>query len=90
MIKNFIPRLAERGRIKIGEKGEMKTSSQGKQFAQPKKLDHMLITTMQRDAAGRLMPDTPLMARLKPEGGKITEIPVRLLYDDIDVRREVA
>ena len=48
MIKNFIPRLAERGRIKIGEKGEMKTSSQGKQFAQPKKLDHMLITTMQR------------------------------------------
>ncbi|MBM4302630.1 MAG: hypothetical protein FJ121_14095 [Deltaproteobacteria bacterium] len=85
MIKNFIPRLAERGRIKIGEKGEMKTSSQGKQFAQPKKLDHMLITTMQRDAAGRLMSDTPLMARLKPEGGKITEIPVRLLYDDIDL-----
>jgi len=85
MIKNFIPRLAERGRIKIGEKGEIKTSSQGKQFAQPKKLDHMLITTMQRDAAGRLMPDTPLMARLKPEGGKITEIPVRLLYDDIDL-----
>ncbi len=34
MIKNFVPRLAERGRIKIGEKGEMKTSSQGKQFAQ--------------------------------------------------------
>jgi len=85
MIKNFIPRLAERGRIKIGEKGEMKTSSQGKQFAQPKKLDHMLITTMQRDAAGRLMTDTPLMARLNPGGGKITEIPVRLLYDDIDL-----
>jgi hypothetical protein len=85
MIKNFIPRLAERGRIKIGEKGEMKTSSQGKQFAQPKKLDHMLITTMQRDAVGRLMPDTPLMVRLNPGGGKITEIPVRLLYDDIDL-----
>jgi len=85
MIKNFIPRLAERGRIKIGEKGEMKTSSQGKQFAQPKKLDHMVITTMQRDAAGRLIPDTPLMARLNPGGGKITEIPVRLLYDDIDL-----
>ena len=85
MIKNLIPRLAERGRIKIGEKGEMKTSSQGKQFAQPKKLDHMLITTMQRDAAGRLIPDTLLMARLKPEDGKITEIPIRLLYDDIDL-----
>ena len=85
MIKNLIPRLAERGRIKIGEKGEMRTSAQGKQFAQPKKLDHMLITTMQRDAAGRLIPDTPLMARLKPKDGKITEIPIRLLYDDIDL-----
>jgi hypothetical protein len=31
------------------------------------------------------MPDTPLIARLKPETGKLTEIPVRLLYDDIDL-----
>jgi len=45
----------------------------------------MVITTMQRDAAGRLIPDTPLMARLNPGGGKITEIPIRLLYDDIDL-----
>ncbi|MBU4356926.1 MAG: hypothetical protein KJ822_16545, partial [Proteobacteria bacterium] len=85
MIKNFIPRLAERGRVKIGEKGEMKTSQGGKQFSQPKKLDHMVVTTMQRDAAGRLLPDTPLMAQLNPGGGKITEIPVRLLYDDPDL-----
>jgi hypothetical protein len=84
-VKGLTPQLAERGKIKIGEKGEMKTSSQGKQFAQPRKLDHFLITTMQRDAAGRLMPDAALMARLKPEGGKITEVPVRLLYDDIDL-----
>ena len=85
MIKNFIPRLAERGRIKIGEKGELKTSQGGKQFSQPKKLDHMVVTTMQRDAAGRLLPDTELMGRLHPGGGKITEIPVRLLYDDPDL-----
>ena len=85
MIKNLIPRLAERGRIKIGEKGEMKTSAQGKQFAQPKKLDHIVITTMQRDAAGRLMPDTDLMAQINPGGNKLTEIPIRLLYDDIDL-----
>jgi len=84
-VKGLTPQLAERGKIKIGEKGEMKTSSQGKQFALPRKLDHFLITTMQRDAAGRLMPDVALMARLKPEGGKLTEIPVRLLYDDIDL-----
>lgn len=85
MIKNLVPRLAERGRIKIGEKGEMKTSAQGKQFAQPKKLDHIVITTMQRDAAGRLMPDTDLMAQINPGGGKLIEIPIRLLYDDIDL-----
>lgn len=85
-IKNLVPQLAERGKVKIGEKGEMKTSQGGKQFAQPKKLDHFLITTVQRDAAGRLLPDTDLMARLiKPEGGSLTEIPVRLLYDDVDL-----
>jgi len=84
-VKGLTPQLAERGKIKIGEKGEIKTSSQGKQFPLPRKLDHFLITTMQRDAAGRLMPDAALMARLKPEGGKLTEIPVRLLYDDIDL-----
>ena len=84
-VKGLTPQLAERGKIKIGEKGETKTSQGGKQFAMPRKLDHFLITTMQRDAAGRLLPDTALMARLQPEGGKITEIPVRLLYDDIDL-----
>ena len=84
-IKGLIPALAERGKIKIGEKGEMKTSGQGKQFAQPKKLDHFLITTVQRDAAGRLLPDTSLMARLNKDGQKLTELPVRLLYDDIDL-----
>jgi hypothetical protein len=84
-VKGLTPQLAERGKIKIGMKGEEKTSSQGKKFMLPVKLDHFLITTMQRDAAGRLMPDVALMARLKPEGGKITEIPVRLLYDDIDL-----
>jgi hypothetical protein len=77
-VKGLTPQLAERGKLKIGEKGEMKTSQGGKQFAQPRKLDHFVITTLQRDAAGRLLPDAALMARLKPEGGKITEIPVRL------------
>jgi len=84
-IKNLAPRLAEWGKIKIGAKGEMKTSNQGRQFAQPQKLDHFIITTMERDAAGRLLPDTDLMTRLKPESGKITSIPILLLYDDPEV-----
>ena len=79
MIKNFIPRLAERGRIKIGDKGEMKTSQDGKQFANRGKLDHMVITTMQRErgraAATRHPTHGPASS---PGGGKITEIPVRL------------
>jgi hypothetical protein len=33
-VKGLTPQLAERGKIKIGERGEMKTSQGGKQFAQ--------------------------------------------------------
>jgi hypothetical protein len=84
-VKGLIPQLAERGRIKIGMKGEEKTSSQGKKFMLPVKLDYFMLTTMQRDAVGRLLPDNAIMARFQPDGGKITEIPVRLLYDDIDL-----
>ncbi len=86
MIKNLVPRLAERGKIKIGEKGEVKKSRDGKEFMLPRKLDHFVITTLHRDAAGRLMLDKELMARFTPEGnGKLTELPIRLLYDDIDL-----
>ena len=86
MIKNLVPRLAERGKIKIGEKGEVRKSRDGKEFMLPKKLDHFIITTLHRDAAGRLMLDKELMARFTPkDNGKITELPIRLLYDDIEL-----
>ncbi|MDD2904633.1 MAG: hypothetical protein PHU44_19550 [Syntrophales bacterium] len=84
-IKNLVPRLAERGKIKIGERGEIRTSQQGKQFSQPKKLDHFVVSTMQRDAAGRLLPDLELMRKLSPQGGKLKELPVMLLYNDPDI-----
>lgn len=96
-IKNLVPQLAERGKIKIGYKGEEKTSGNNKKFGQPTKLDCFLITTVQRDAAGRLMADKTLMNKLCVEGGPtipegpykglpiIKEMPVRLLYDDIDL-----
>lgn len=85
MIKNLTPQLAEWGKIKIGERGETKTSQGGKTFAQPRRLDHFLVTTMQRDAAGRFLPDTAIMSRLTPKNGKLTEIPIKLLYDDLDL-----
>jgi hypothetical protein len=87
-IKGLTPQLAERGKIKIGGLGDERRK-QGSQetYKLPVKYDFILITTMQRDQAGRLMPDTELMDRIMQAQGvqKITEIPVRLLYDDIDL-----
>ncbi|MCK9377403.1 MAG: hypothetical protein M0P73_14780 [Syntrophobacterales bacterium] len=89
--------LPEWGKIKIGYKGEENISGQGKKFGQPTKLDCFLITTVQRDAAGRLMADRALMNKFAKEEGLtipegpykglpvLKEIPIRLLYDDIDL-----
>jgi hypothetical protein len=85
MIKNLIPRLAEIGKIKCGIKGEMRKSQYGKEFMLPKKLDHFIITTLERDNNGHLLLDNALMERLKNGNAKIIEIPIRLLYDDIDL-----
>ncbi len=79
MIKGLTPQLPERGRIKIGFKGEMRKSGRGTDFQPPQKLDHFVVTTLQRGEDGNFIPDETLMARL---GDKPTEIPVRLLYDD--------
>ena len=40
---------------------------------------------MQRDAAGRMLPDLELMRKLAPQGGKLKELPVMLLYNDPDI-----
>lgn len=86
MIKNLRPGLAERGKIKIGDKGKMITSQRGKQFQPPVKLDHFRITTTERDETDRLIEDPILTKKLSPaDGGKIREIPIRLLYDDVEL-----
>src|SRR4029077_5910364 len=79
MIKGLVPSLPERGKIKIGVKGVMRKSSRGRDFQPPQKLDHFVVTTLERGQDGNFLPDTTLMDRL---GDKPTEIPVRLLYDD--------
>ncbi|MBI4962920.1 MAG: hypothetical protein HY913_06580, partial [Desulfomonile tiedjei] len=48
-------------------------------------LDFFLLTTMERDAAGRLLPDQELIRRFAPPDGKLTEVPVKLLFDDPDI-----
>ena len=78
-IKGLMPGLSERGKIKIGMKGAAKESQNGKTFQAPQKLDHFVVTTLQRGPDGNFMPDKAVHALI---GDKPTEIPVRLLYDD--------
>lgn len=82
MIKNLSPSLGERGKIKVGRKGQVMKSSKGNEFQPPQKLDHFLITTMQRGTDGNFAIDSEIHGQLGP---KPKEIPVRLLYDDIDL-----
>lgn len=85
-IKGLTPQLAERGKIKIGGLGDERKKRDGSgTYMLPIKYDHFVITTMQRDAAGRFMPDDALMKMVNPGGTKLVELPVQLLYDDIDL-----
>lgn len=85
MIKGIVPTLAEGGKIKIGGLGPKKTSSRGNEFRAPVKLDHFLVTTTQRNAAGDLIIDTAIMEALpKGSDGKCREIPIVLHDDDIE------
>jgi len=92
VIKNLTPRLPEMGKIKAGTKGEDAVSKDNKKFRLPKKLDHYIITTTERDDKGNLILDNELMETLKKskqaivdKDGNLTGIPIRLLYNSIDL-----
>jgi len=92
MIKNLKVMLPEHGKIKAGTKGEEVVSEGGKKFRLPKKLDHFIITTTERDEGGNLILDTDLMEALKKSDDAIVDkeknligIPIRLLYNSIDL-----
>jgi|GEM_PF-3569801 len=78
-IRGLTPRLAECGKIKIGKKGEVKTSAKGNQFRAPEKIDHFIVTTMEKTGNDDFAPDMEIMKKLKDN---CKEIPVRLPYDD--------
>lgn len=82
MIKNIMPGLTERGKIKIGEKGKMIQSQRGNNFQPPKKLDHFRVTTLNRDQDGNYEIDREVH---KLYGDAPVNLPVRLLYDDIEL-----
>ncbi|HDY89075.1 MAG TPA: hypothetical protein ENH82_13295 [bacterium] len=90
-IKNLTANLPERGKIKIGKKGELKTSKSGNEFRLPQKLDHFLITTMERGNDDNFLIDKhihdTLLADKKysPDGKTITRIPILLLFNNIEL-----
>ena len=92
MIKNLTAALPELGKIKMGMKGKEIESKQGNKFRPPQKLDHFIITTMERTEDGDLVADDGLMEILKKSDkaridkkGNLAGIPIRLLYNDIDL-----
>lgn len=82
MLKNLTPRLAERGKIKIGVKGASRKSSGGAEFQLPQKLDHFVVTTLERGPDGNFVRDDAIHALIGP---KPTRIPIRLLFNDIEM-----
>ena len=82
-IKNLVPRLPERGKIKIGRLGQERKTRDGKNtYRLPQKLDHFTITKTERGQDGNFIRDAEAHAEF---GEKPTELPVRLLYDDPDL-----
>ena len=79
--KGLSPRLAEVGKIKIGGKGDLRKSAKGKDFRLPVRYDHFVITTTEKGADGNFIIDADVMREL---GGKPKEVPIRLIFDDID------
>lgn len=73
------PRLPELGAIKIGGKGDERTSKKGTKYRLPVKYDHFVITRRERDGrTENLVRDDAIHAVI---GDKPRELDVRLLWD---------
>jgi hypothetical protein len=75
-------RLPEIGRVKLGQKGEEKTSKQGKKYQQPEKLDHFRIVRLGRGSDNNFEIDTkahdiygakPKCLQVRPISGRLEE-----------------
>jgi hypothetical protein len=76
-----MPGLTEVGKIKIGRKGEERTSQSGSKWRVPVKLDHFVVTTLERDKTDNFVVDQKIMKDL---GAEPKKIPIRLLFDSIE------
>lgn len=76
------PMLPEVGKIKIGAKGEIRKSRGGNEYRLPTKLDHFLVTTMERDQeTENFLPNELIMKKL----GESKTLNVQLLYNRIEL-----
>lgn len=80
LVKGFIGGLASRGNVKIGRKGAMKISKNGVQYQTPEKLEHFLITTLERDKENNFLKDISVHEKF---GETPKEIPILFLFNDI-------
>jgi len=81
-VVNLMPGLTERGKIKIGEKGRTIMSAKGKQFQPPQKLDYFKVTCLEKGPDDNYLIDEEVR---RLYGDKPRVLPVRLLYDDVDL-----
>lgn len=81
-VTNLMPALPERGKIKIGEKGQTTTSGKGTSFQPPRKLDHFRVVTLLRGQDGNFLRDEAIHQKY---GDKPTVLPVRLVYDALEL-----
>jgi hypothetical protein len=82
IIRNLLPGLTEIGKIKIGRKGELRKTNDGREWRVPVKLDHFVVTTLERDKNDNFVIDERIMKLL---GENQKRIPMRLLYDALEL-----
>ena len=81
-------KLPIKGHIKIGKKGEIRKSSKpgGNDWQPPMKLDHFVITTLERDKDNNFVRDDALHKVLAEKyGERPTVLPIQLIYNDLEL-----
>lgn len=83
MVVDLEPQFPERGKIKIGKLGEKRRTRSGDgEYQMPVKLDHFIVTTLERGPDNNFVRDEQIHKLL---GDRPTEMPIRLIFDDISM-----
>jgi len=94
-VVGIVPKFIVAGNIKIGGKGETKTSEKGNDFQLPIKFDNFKITTTERGPDGNLIENVELTETIKSDGGMVNSagglvrIPVMFMFDDTSLNMPV-